>query len=73
MMGLVSKSINKWYLINGVEKTDEITAIIPAAMKPFSSKIDKVDMENNSSGVYFKLKIREDLEDAIKQAKNGFN
>ena len=73
MMGLISKSINKWYQMNGVERTDEITAIVPVAMKPLAPKIDDVDMENNSSGVYFKLKIREDLEEAIKLAKSNFS
>ena len=73
MMGLVSKSIYKWYQMNGVDEPKQISTIVPVVMKPFSPHIDHVNMENGSSGVTFRLKLKENLEDAICQATKGFN
>ena len=55
MMGLVSKSIYKWYQLNSVEEPKEVGTVVPVVMKPFSSNIDNIKMENCSSACNFKL------------------
>uniref|UniRef100_A0A7S3JG98 O-acyltransferase WSD1 C-terminal domain-containing protein n=1 Tax=Euplotes harpa TaxID=151035 RepID=A0A7S3JG98_9SPIT len=72
MMGIVSKSIHEWYVLNNVAEPKEIIATVPVVMKPFSPTIEKVDIDNCTAGITFSFKLKAELEEAIRVNKTEF-
>lgn len=73
IMGVGSKALHKWFQQYNVNDVKGLVTIAPAAMKPFTADIDKLDLGNYTSGSTFNFPIRGDFEQAMEETTKGFH
>lgn len=71
MLGMISKSFDKWFKSYNIQGANKILATIPINMRPIPKDISEFKPGNHITAVKFELPIHDNIQNGIDGAQNA--